>query len=85
MNMVNVTNNLNTQTNRKDYHTELRILLLRHGITQRELARRLNVSPEYLNRVLRGHRAGYAIRNRMVLEFGFPTWLLDSDAAKKAA
>ncbi len=77
-------NRLNRQTNIEDYHTELKILLLRVGITQRELAQKLGVCPQYLNRVLRGKRAGYSLRNRLVHDYGFPVWVLNPDAAKKA-
>lgn len=76
-----------TPRNQQEYNTELRILLLRRGLTQRELAQQLGIRREYLNRILTGAKGGYRIRVRLVREFAFPDWILDPvpRQAKRAA
>ena len=74
-----------TQKNTQDYRTELKVLVLRTGLKQSQLAEKLGVGRAYLSRVLNGHKAGYRVRSRLVLEFGFPTWVLDGAPYKKAA
>ena len=73
-----------TQKNTQDYRTELKVLVLRTGMKQAQLAERLGVGREYLSRVLNGHKAGCRLRTRLVLEFGFPTWVLDGPRRKAA-
>jgi transcriptional regulator with XRE-family HTH domain len=73
-----------TQKNTQDYRTELKVLVLRTGLKQAQLAEKLGVGREYLSRVLNGHKAGYRLRTRLVLEFGFPTWILDAPREKAA-
>jgi transcriptional regulator with XRE-family HTH domain len=74
-----------TQKNTQDYRTELKVLVLRTGMKQAQLAERLGVGREYLSRVLNGHKAGYRLRTRLVREFGFPVWVLDGPPREKAA
>lgn len=58
-----------------DRHLELRILLLRKNLSQRTLARKLRCRPEYLNRVLKGQKAGHKIRQKLA-EIGIPESML---------
>jgi DNA-binding transcriptional regulator LsrR (DeoR family) len=75
-----------TPSNYQEYNAELRILLIRRGLTQAQLADKLGVRREYLNRILVGAKAGYHIRVRLVREFGFPDWILDvPQQSRKAA
>jgi transcriptional regulator with XRE-family HTH domain len=74
-----------TKNDTQDYRTELKVLVLRTGLKQHELARRLGVGRAYLSRVLNGHLAGYRVRARLVREFGFPAWILDDAPWKRAA
>jgi transcriptional regulator with XRE-family HTH domain len=66
-----------TPSNQHDYNTELRILMLRRGLTQAQLAEQLGVTRPYMNRILTGRADGFRVRVRLVREFGFPEWLLD--------
>jgi len=68
-----------------DYHTELRVLILRRGLTSRQLAAKLGVHEKYLSRVLVGKQAGYRLRCRMVRELGFPQWVIDNGPKVEAA
>jgi len=74
-----------TPSNPQEYTTELRILLLRRGLTQAKLAQQLGIRREYLNRILTGAQGGYRTRVRLVREFGFPEWILDPAPRQQAA
>jgi len=66
-------------------HLQLRIWLLEHGLSQRAIARRLGVSPQYLNQVLLGRKPGLGIRRRLVRELGFPEDLIAYEPDKRKA
>ncbi len=74
-----------SQKNIKDYRTELEVLILRTGLKHSQLAEKLGIGRAHLSRILNGHKAGYRIRTRLVLEFGFPTWVLEGAPREKAA
>jgi transcriptional regulator with XRE-family HTH domain len=57
-------------------HTELRVHLLRQGLSQRGLAKQLGITVQYLNDVLHGRRNGKPIRARLAAEFGIPHHLI---------
>jgi transcriptional regulator with XRE-family HTH domain len=73
-----------TQKNTQDYRTELKVLVLRTGMKQAQLAEKLGIGRAHLSRILNGHKAGYRVRTRLVLEFGFPNWVLDGPRRKAA-
>jgi transcriptional regulator with XRE-family HTH domain len=56
---------------------ELKILLLRRGLTQPELASQLGITKQYLNDILHGKRKALHVRSRLVHEFGFPEHLVE--------
>jgi plasmid maintenance system antidote protein VapI len=57
-------------------HTQLRIHLLERNLSQRGIAKKLGITVQYLNDVLRGRRSGSSIRGRLSSEFGIPSHLI---------
>lgn len=51
--IVETTRKRHERRSRMDYSTEIRIEMIRHGLKQYELARRLGFSESYLSRLLR--------------------------------
>lgn len=68
-----------------DRHTELRIHLLRIGLSQRQIAMRLGVCFQQLNQVLLNKRPGRHLRRRLVEEIGLPAHLVGFDPEQQAA
>ncbi len=68
-----------------DRHTELRIHLLRIGVSQRQIAIRLGVCFQQLNQVLLDKRPGRELRRRLVEEIGLPADLVGYKPEEHAA
>ncbi len=64
------------------HNSSFKIELIRLGLSQRELATRLSISPQYLNDIVQGRRPGRPLISRMVDEIGLPQHLF---SARKAA
>lgn len=64
---------------------ELKIFLLRKGLDQPTVARRLGVSKQYISDIFRGKRKALHIRQRMIDELGFDPALVAWEPVKKKA
>jgi transcriptional regulator with XRE-family HTH domain len=85
--IISVVVNMSTSTPayQTDPAMELKVWLLRRGLSQRSIARQLGVSVQYLNIIVQGKRKGSAIRKRLVTEFGIPAELVNYRPEEKAA
>ena len=64
---------------------ELKIYLMKQGVTQYQLAERLGVTQQYVSDVIRGKRKAHGIRHRMVDELGYPAGIVNLPIKKKKA
>jgi transcriptional regulator with XRE-family HTH domain len=51
---------------------EFKVALLRRGLTQRQVARKLGISDRYMSDIILGNRKAPRIRARLVKELGLP-------------
>ena len=55
---------------------EIRVFMLRSGLTLRSIAHRLGITHPYVVQVLKGRRPALHVRRRLVEEIGFPADLI---------
>lgn len=58
-------------------NVELRVFLLRNGLSYRKVAKLLGISKTYVNQVFQHDRPAQHIRSRMVTELGIPAELVE--------
>ncbi len=61
----------------QDYHTEIRVFMIRHALSIPKISRRLGISTSYVFQVLHSKRPAKHIRQRLILELGFPSELIE--------
>jgi transcriptional regulator with XRE-family HTH domain len=74
-----------TPAYQSDRHTELKVYLLRHGLSQHRLARDLGLSVQHLNRILMGTRHSPRVVAKLITLFDIPASLLPSQAGQSKA
>lgn len=55
---------------------ELKCWLIRHGLTQPKVARRLGITRQYLSDIIKGKRKAPRVRRQLVEEIGIPSDLV---------
>ncbi len=64
---------------------EIRIFMIRNGLTCRSLAAKLGISKSYVHYILTRQRRNDEIVRRLIQEFGFPAALLRPMPTEKKA
>ncbi len=62
-------------------HTELKVHLMRRGLSQRQIARDLGITVQYLNDIIRGRRRAPSLRQRLIQDFEIPAQYLEEKTA----
>ncbi|MCA9642247.1 MAG: helix-turn-helix transcriptional regulator [Myxococcales bacterium] len=63
---------------------EIRALLLRRGLSVRQVAQDLSISPQYLYDILKNRRQAKQVRERLVSEIGIPRSLVAFEERRAA-